>query len=356
MPVPLQLGKTQYIAIAVASLAVLLVVAGFLVGGKPQPDKSAAGNPQDVAAYARQQGLAPAMSLDLGNGTKLELVLIPAGKFTMGSSKAEQQDFTKSAIAGGIKEGTFDLADEGPQREVTISKGFYMGVYEVTKGQFAQFISDSGYKTDAEKDGKAWGWDGSKFAEMAGYSWRKTGFEQADDHPVVNVSWNDAVEFCKWLSKKTRQAGNLPTEAQWEYACRAGSKTACPWGDDPDDGKGWCNAADKTAKDKIPFIYTFTWSDGYVFTAPCGSFKPNKLGIYDMIGNAWEWCADWYDKDYYANAKNTDPQGPPSGSNRVLRGGCWISYPRNCRSATRHWDSTGYRDCAVGFRVSVDLK
>jgi sulfatase modifying factor 1 len=270
----------------------------------------------------------------------MKLVLVPPGKFMMGSPESEK-DRSK---------------DEGPQHEVTLSKPFYMGVYEVTKGQFAQFVSDSGHKTDAEKGGKAWGWDGTNFAEIAGYSWRKTGFEQTEDHPVVNVSWDDAVEFCKWLSKKTGKTVSLPTEARWEYACRAGTTTAYPWGDDPDDGKGWCNAADQTAKKTFGASWTyFSWDDGYAFTSPAGKFKANAFGLYDMIGNAWEWCADWY-ADSYADANKTDPTGAPSGAYRVLRGGSWGYDPRGCRSAYRDGFDPVLRGIRLGFRVVVDLK
>jgi len=343
---------------AVLAAAALLAAPGFSsepVAPTPvqKAEAPAAAKPADgvVPAWAkvsqlqidsaRKVGVPVAKELDLGGRITMKLVLIPAGKFLMGSPAGEK--------------GRTD--DEGPQREVTISKPFYMGLYHVTKGQFAQFVADSGYKTEAERDGKAWGWDGSKFAEIPGYSWRKTGFEQADDHPVVNVSWNDAIAFCEWASKKTGKKVSLPTEAQWEYACRAGTKTAYPWGDDPDDGKGWANAADQTAKKTFGATWTyFSWDDGYAFTSPAGKFKANAFGLYDMIGNAWEWCADWYDKGYYANANKTDPTGPASGTHRVLRGGAWGGGPRLCRSAYRGWDSPARRSGGIGFRVFVDLK
>ena len=139
---------------------------------------------------------------------------------------------------------------------MTISKPFYMGVTHVTVDQFAAFVKDSGYKTDAEKDGWSVGFEikDGKFVrqKMDGCSWRNPSFDQKGDHPVVQVSWNDAKAFCDWLSKKSGKTVTLPTEAQWEYACRAGTTTAYPWGDNPDDGKGWANCADQSLKKKIP--------------------------------------------------------------------------------------------------------
>jgi len=329
--------RMNAILVLAVALAAIPVSVQFLAAEQKTP--SAPASQPSTSGPTTQPG--KELTLDLGNKVTMKLALIPAGKFIMGSPKGEKDRFDT----------------EGPQREVTISKAFYLGVFEATRGQFAAFVKDSGYKTEAERDGKAWGWDGSKFAEIPGYSWRKTGFEQADDHPVVNVSWNDAVEFCKWLSKKTSQAVSLPTEAQWEYACRAGTKTAYPWGDDPDDGKGWANAADQTGKKTFGQHWAaFSWDDRYAFTSPVGKFKANAFGLYDMIGNAWEWCSDWYDGKYYANANKTDPSGPASGWFRGLRGGSWGDGARNCRSANRGGNAPDSRSGLIGFRVALDLK
>jgi formylglycine-generating enzyme required for sulfatase activity len=271
----------------------------------------------------------------------MKLVQIPAGKFTMGSPETEKDRF-----------------NDEPQHEVTISKPFYMGVTHVTVDQFAAFVKDSGYKTEAEKDGWTFGFeikDGKiGFKKMDGCSWRKASFDQKGDHPVVQVSWNDAKAFCDWLSKKSGKTVVLPTEAQWEYACRAGTKTAYPWGDNPDDGKGWANAADQSIKKKIPNQkgWTFfSWDDGYVFTSPVASFKANAFGLYDMNGNAWQWCQDRYG-DYEKGAA-TDPTGAATGALRVLRGGSWIDDPWSCRSAVRGGDAPGSRYDYIGFRVAV---
>ena len=164
------------------------------------------------------------------------------------------------------------------------------------------------------------------------------GFEQTDEHPVVNVSWNDAVAFCKWLNRKEGKTYRLPTEAEWEYACRAGTTTRYYSGDDPETLAKVGNVADAALKAKFPdWQYTIKANDGYVFTAPVGKFTPNAFGLYDMHGNAWQWCTDWYGAEYYARSPIDDPTGPDSGAVHVLRGGSWFVRPFFSRSATRYW-------------------
>jgi formylglycine-generating enzyme required for sulfatase activity len=282
----------------------------------------------------------------------MKLAYIPASTFIMGSPASE---------AG--------RDDDETQHKVTLTKAFLMGTTHVTRGQFAAFVKDTGYKTDAQKDAWALVCNGATFAKVDGASWLKPGFDQGDDHPVVEVSWNDATAFCVWISKKEGKHYRLPTEAEWEYTCRAGTQTAYPWGDNPDDGKGWANCADQTLKQKFPkfpFV-AFNWTDGFVFTSPVGTFKPNAFGLYDMIGNADEWCADWYGK--YLPGDATDPQGPSAeaaprinipllnynGPARVLRGGSWVSNPLSCRSGNRDNSSLGSRVNLFGFRAALDF-
>ena len=151
------------------------------------------------------------------------------------------------------------------------------------------------------------------------YSWRNVGFEQTDDHPVVCVSWNDAVTFCKWLSKKESKSYRLPTEAEWEYSCRAGTTTRYYSGDDPETLAKVGNVRDAAFEAKYPWYKgTTKASDGYVFTAPVGRFKPNAFGLYDLHGNAWQWCSDWYGEEYYAKSAVDDPTGPDSGEVRCF--------------------------------------
>ena len=159
---------------------------------------------------------------------------------------------------------------------------------------------------------------------------------------MVNVSWNDAVAFCKWLSRKEGKNYRLPTEAEWEYACRAGTTTRYYSGDDPETLAKVANVGDATAKAKYPtWKWTIKASDGYVFTAPVGQFKPNAFGLYDMHGNAWEWCSDWYYVGYYRNSPVDDPPVANTLDLRVLRGGSFGEWPGGSRSANRHWKGKG---------------
>ena len=254
------------------------------------------------------------ITLDLGNNVTMRLVLIPAGKFTMGSPDSEANR----------------SADEGPQHEVTISKPFYMGVHEVTQEQYQQVMGTN------------------------------PSFFKGAANPVERVSWDDAMEFCRKLSEKTGRKVTLPTEAQWEYACRAGTTTAFNTGDELKASQA--NADFTAAANPGPWEKALAWVRKVLRikaktvgaeTLPVGGFPPNGFGLYDMHGNIWEWCADWYGEGYYANANNTDPTGPASGSMRVLRGGGWSDHPSICRSAFRNWGDPDARFCYFGFRVAV---
>jgi formylglycine-generating enzyme required for sulfatase activity len=171
---------------------------------------------------------------------------------------------------------------------------------------------------------------------------------------VVLVSWNDAKAFCEWLSRRDRRTYRLPTEAEWEYACRARSTTRYWNGDDQEGLARIANVADGTAKQKFSDWTTITARDGHVFTAPVGSFPANPFGLHDMHGNVWEWCADWYDSEYYENSPAADPQGPGSGSSRVLRGGSWSSAPSNGRCALRSNFTPDGRYSNDGFRLVLE--
>jgi len=280
------------------------------------------------------------ISLDLGGKVAMKLALIPAGSVWMGSPP--------------IGQGQFD--DEVPQRHRYFAKPFYMGVHHVTRGQFAAFVRQTNYKTEAEQEGWALLWNGG-WQRVEGASWRKCGFDQDDDHPVVCVSWNDAVEFCNWLGRTSGKSVHLPTEARWEYACRAGTETRYPWGTRPEQGTGWCNAADLAAAKFFPGWLTFTWDDKYVFTSPVGKFKANAFGLYDMTGNSWQWSADWYDPELLKpKGPLTDTSGPGGGMYRVSRGGSWQSGPDYCRSAVRRMEAPATRTNILGFRVVVEAQ
>jgi formylglycine-generating enzyme required for sulfatase activity len=251
------------------------------------------------------------------------------------------------------------LDDEKPVHKVTISKPFYLGKHEVTVEQFRQFVEATGYATDAEKGTGfqgAFGWnrDTMEFKMNEKYSWRRTGFAQSDAHPVVNVSWNDAMEFCKWLSSKEGKTHRLPTEAEWEYACRAGTTTRYLHGNDSEGSEKVGNVADAAFEAQFPELKgVIKASDGYAYTSPAGSFSPNPFGLCDMHGNVWEWCADWYDAEYYAKSPTNNPGGPATGEERVYRGGGWFNCTRGCRSATRSGSQPENRNLTLGFRVAV---
>jgi len=282
------------------------------------------------------------LTLELAKGVTMALVPIPAGTFVMGSPNLEP----------GRR------ADEGKQRTVTISTPFHMGIMEVTRGQFAVFVADTGYKTQAEKLGFAHRIRFGQYSgeKLKGAYWRKCGFPQTDSHPVVAVDWGDAMVFCRWLSRRSKRHVTLPTEAQWEYACRAGTKTPYHWGLSSNAGRGWCNGFDQAARQRYPKKpkgAAFRWSDDCVYTAPVGRFRPNAFGLHDMHGNVAEWCRDCYAEGFYATAAATDPENAIGGKHRVLRGGGWSHFPVDCRSAARLHDKPDMRNCGYGFRVVV---
>jgi len=233
------------------------------------------------------------LTVDLGKGIKLEMVLIPAGEFLMGSPDSDKSG----------------RADERPQHRVRITRPFYLGKYLVTQEQWQAVM-------------------GNNPSEFKG-----------PKNPVDSVGWEDCREFLKRLNKLFVHTGikaSLPTEAQWEYACRAGSTTRYFYGDE--DAK----------------LAEYAWfnENSLEKTHPVGQKKPNAWGLYDMHGSLFQWCADWYDGDYYKSSPTSDPCGPSSGSLHIDRGGCWNSLPRGCCSAFRHTNSPR-PDHFIGLRLLV---
>jgi sulfatase modifying factor 1 len=270
--------------------------------------------------------------------TGLKFSLIPAGSFTAGSPETEKE-----------------RSPNETQHRVTLTKPFWLSTTHVTVAQFEAFVRDTGHRTTAEVQGFAIGmWDtkANEWPKMPGKSGRDPGFPQASNHPVVCVTWDDAQAFCAWLNKKEGRAYRLPTEAEWEYACRAGSATAYPWGDNPDDGKGWANCSDLDTAAIFPLFPTFNWRDGFQYTAPVASFRANAWGLHDMIGNTLQWCSDWYG-DYPTGAVE-NPTGPAEGGQRILRGGAYIYGPRHCRSAFRGRNFANFANFYIGFRIARD--
>ena len=245
----------------------------------------------------------------------------PAGTFMMGSPTSEK-----------------GRENDEKQHQVKLNEGFWMMETEVTLGMFRAFVSDTGYESEGNTP---YGWTGLKWEQDSKYSWRNPGFSQEDNHPVTCVSWNDAVEFCNWLSKKTDLNITLPTESQWEYACRAGSTTAYFWGAALNGDKANCDG-----------LYPCGTATKGIFlekTTPVDSYEANAWGLYGMHGNAWEWCLDWYGD--YPSGNVIDPVGPSTGSYRVFRGGAWVNHAESCRSANRNCASPENRGVGLGFRV-----
>ena len=288
------------------------------------------------------------------NSIGMKLVMIPPGEFEMGSSLTPKELATKFS-QWSVQEEWFE--GERPPHRVRISRPFDLGQHEVTIGQFRKFVEDDGYKTEAESDDKGgFGFDEEKIAwyQDRKFTWRNPGFTQLEDHPVVNVSWNDAQKFCAWLSDKEGKTYRLPTEAEWEYACKAGTNTLWSNGDDSEATARISNVADGTAKAKFSSFEAILARDGYVFTAPVGKFAANLFGLFDMHGNVQELCEDNHDFKAYGqrSGMTVDPRQTEGGSLRVSRGGCWNLAPHFTRSAARAAYPQDHRDYALGFRVA----
>ena len=277
----------------------------------------------------------------------IPFVWIPPGSFIMGGRMSPEQ---LNARYGGAPPDT--LRGEYPMHKVIFTHGFWLGKYEVTNIAFSRFVNATGYRTDAERIGHAFGTNGYSLAwqEIAGINWRTPGWDIEPDQPVVLVSWNDAMAFCEWMSETSGKRYRLPTDAEWEYACRAGTDTEFPWGDDLEGGYGRLNGADETGKWGRSFVSHFPFSDGYVYVARVGRFFPNAWGLHDMNGNVWEWCRDW--QASMPTGTVTDPEGPPNGTRRIIRGGGWHAIPALCRSSTRLSDPPEHTHTNMGFRVA----
>ncbi len=229
---------------------------------------------------------------------------------------------------------------------------FYLGAHEVTVGQFRRFAEAAPYQTQAEREHAGSGYNAAtgRVERTPAYSWKNPGWEQTDRHPVTNVTWHDAQAFCEWLTHHDKRTYRLPTEAEWEYACRAGTQTAWFTGDREEALCAAANVADATLRGRLGAAWKVSaWADGYPFTAPVGSFRPNAWGLYDMHGNVWEWCQDGYRR--YDLLDNRDPQASGAHLARVRRGGAWSFEAKGCRSAARVQGSPNDRFCDIGFRV-----
>jgi len=255
----------------------------------------------------------------------IEFVWVPGGTYIMGQSDVEKKMLVQAL---GPEKYQKYCACERPRHKVSVS-GFWLGRYEVTNAQFRRFKPDhdSGSYLGFTLDG--------------------------DEQPVVNVSWFEAGDFAEWLGKQCGKKIRLPTEAEWEYACRGGTSTIRFWQKDQSVCL-YANVADLSAQKRWPKWAVCDCNDGYPVTAPIGSFRPNPFGLYDMLGNAWEWCADWFADDYYKNSSHDNPTGPPSGKYRMVRGSSWDNPLRYVRCASRNHRLPVNRNYGIGFRLLIE--
>ena len=301
-PEPAGTSKTEQPAAATAGTPII-PVAPIPVGPPIQPQGTEIAQPETPVIPVAPVPVKPpaqpktteiaqpeAPPKSFANSIGINLARIEAGQFKMGSARGAPN----SSIV------------ERPQHRVAITKPFYMGTHEVTNKQYEAFRPDH------------------KNERLAG---------AGDHHPVVNVSWNDAVAFCRWLSEKEGKVYRLPTEAEWEFACRAGSATAYAWGDAFDVAK--VNNSDTGPK-------------------PVGTYGANAWNLYDMHGNVWEWCSDWYSDKYYEGCPEKNPPGPKSGEKRVIRGGSWGLPEKYIRTAFRYRADPDDKTDKFGFRVCIE--
>jgi formylglycine-generating enzyme len=331
-------SKTDQIGLYLACSA---CVVGFFVASQFETGAQPLKTPLNAAAT---------QAATLTNSIGMKLALIPSGSFTMGAKISEPA-----------------RPDEVRHR-VMISHSFYLGVYEVTVAEFRTFVDDttskgSTFQTSAERGGQAFneGRKGGFFMDENGLStfrvdlsWKNTPYPQTDRHPVGFISWEDANAFVKWLREKEHKPYRLPTEAEWEYACKAGKDVVYPWGDGIDKTGTVANVLDYSAARYYPkLVGGMPMDDHAAFTAPVGSYKPNAFGLHDMIGNVWEWVQDFY--DIPDNKAARDPKGPSSGSLHVAKGGGWGNTADRARCATRFRDPPDTRYSGTGLRVALEV-
>lgn len=268
------------------------------------------------------------------------MIVVPAGDFLMGSSEAETQREARAPA---------QAASERPQHREALPRPPAIGRYLITVAQFDRFVRATGRdmaKGCTVDDGGIWLFEPRR-------SYRDPAFPQTRAHPAVCVTWDDAKAYAAWLSTATGHAYRLLHETEFEYAARGGTTTARWWGDSPDGLCRYANGADRSFYRAFPGDpkVNRACDDGYAGTSPVGHYRPNPFGLYDMLGDAWEWTADCFREDYTLAA-----EPPPDGecSRRAIRGGSWHNYPNVLRAANRFWLSPDNRSSSIGFRLARD--
>lgn len=307
---------------------VVLLFASLLVGAQAQ----------DVEQADYQSAISPDQPLPLFRDCDRcpEMVVIPSGSFLMGSPDEEKGR----------------SSNEGPRHDVSVPS-FALGRYEVTRGEFARFVMETGHRT-----GPCVYWDVGFGDAARGYDLdlHNPGHRhrQTSEHPMTCVSWDDAQSYVAWLREKTGKTYRLPSEAEWEYAARAGTRSRYFWGDDIRHACNHANGHDEASKQANAFNWQhLPCNDGQSFMAPVGSLAANNFALFDMAGNVWEWVEDHYHRTYEGAPVDGRSWLSEGQANRVLRGGSWENEPRSLRSASRIWSRPASRLNSNGFRVAL---
>jgi formylglycine-generating enzyme len=270
------------------------------------------------------------------------MVVIPAGRFVMGAAPGEEDRENLSAPFRNRSQ---------PRHEVNVRR-FSTGKFEVTRGQYRVFAAATGRGNDG-----CFVWTGTEFEKDPAKDWRNPGFAQDDTHPAACVSWDDASAYVKWLSQTTGKPYRLLTEAEWEYAARAGTTTPRFWGDDGHRACSYANGTDRSTQAQVPAARDWgsaDCDDGYAYTAPAGSYRANAFGLHDMLGNVGEWTQDCWNANYTGAPIDGRAWVAGDCDLRVVRGGSWDDTPQGLRAAYRVGSPTVIRVYGRGFRVARD--
>jgi formylglycine-generating enzyme len=295
-----------------------------------------------VAAPAGPAATSPAQHTSRDCAACPEMVAIPAGQFVMGAAPEEEDRENLAAVFRNRSQ---------PQRRVSVT-AFSAAKFEVTRGQYRAFAEASGHRGSG-----CFTWNGSDFEIDNQKDWRNPGYAQDDTHPVVCVSWEDATAYVRWLSRETGRRYRLLSEAEWEYAARAGTASARYWGDDATRACDYGNGADLAATTQLPAARHWgsaPCSDHHAYTAPVGRYRANAFGLHDMLGNAGEWTQDCWNGNYSGAPAGQRAWSTGDCALRAVRGGAWDDAPTGLRAAYRVGSPTSIRLYSRGFRVARD--